>query len=101
MSLVLWAVANAAELDGRVIAFGRRLVKLSALEVLNFSFSNILEGLDGESRKRALAALEGRLGPNGGILIDDPDLPESLQGQEAPDWWKDDHDPFQDTFTVG
>jgi hypothetical protein len=69
-------------------------------EVLNFVFAHLLDGVDGENRKRVMAALEGRLGPGGGIIVDDDTLPKSLQGQEAPSWWADEHDPFADTFTV-
>jgi len=74
---------------------------MSIVELLNFSYSLLLKDADPDGRKRIIAALEGRLGPGGGIIIDDPDLPAALQGKEAPAWWTPDHDPFKDTFTVG
>jgi len=73
---------------------------MSVTEVLNFAWAFLLDGQHGENRKRVIAALEGRVGPGGGIIVDDETLPESLRGQEAPSWWSDDHDPFADTFTV-
>ena len=74
---------------------------MSAIEVLNFAYACLMEGVDGDARKRINAALNGRLGQDGGILIDDPSLPASLQGQQAPSWWTDEHDPFAETFTAG
>lgn len=73
---------------------------MTAIELLNFTLSRLFEGADSEGRKKIKAALEGRLGPGGGIIVDDPTLPESMQGIEAPSWWSDDHDPWADSFTV-
>lgn len=72
------------------------------MEVLNFTFADMMEGADSKQRAYIMAWLEGRLGPNGRIIIDDKTLPESMQGQEAPEWWTDaPDDPMSDTFTVG
>jgi hypothetical protein len=88
-------------MDGRLIAIGRRLTQLSAIELLNFAYATIVGEANGEQRRHIDAALEGRLGQGGGILVDDPDLPASLQGTEAPSWWSDDHDPFAQQHTIG
>lgn len=80
---------------------GRRLLDLSAVELLNFVYAKIMDGRDQEARDKVNAALEGRLGESGGIKVDDPDLPASLQGMEAPSWWANDHDPFAEQHTIG
>ncbi len=94
-------MANIYEVDGRLIQTGRRLVDLAAIEMLNFAYATILDGLDSEQRRRVNAALEGRIGEGGGLVVDDPDLPQALQGQEAPSWWTDDHDAFANQHTIG
>lgn len=48
-----------------------------------------------------MAALEGRIGPNGGIVVDDPMLPPELQGKEAPSWWTDEADPTWNMYEQG
>jgi hypothetical protein len=73
---------------------------MKVIELLNFTFAHLLDGMHGDDRKRIIAALEGRLGPGGGIIVDDPDLPESLQGMEAPSWWVPDEDPFANQFDL-
>ena len=30
----------------------------------------------------------------------DPDMPESMQGMEAPSWWNSDHDPWRETHQL-
>lgn len=94
-------LANIFEVDGRLIETGRRLVDLSALELLNFAYSILMKDATQEGRQRIDAVLEGRVGAGGGILVDDDTLPESLQGMEAPSWWSDDHDPFAEQHTIG
>lgn len=49
---------------------------------------------DPEARRKVKLALEGRLGENGGEIVDDDLLPESMRGREAPKWWNSEHDPF-------
>ena len=87
-------------MDGKFIKSGRRIAKVTILELLNFVYADLLEWSDKDGRKKIDAALEGRLGESGGITIDDPTLPESLQGQEAPSWWTDDQDPFAEQHTL-
>lgn len=90
----------ALELDGLLVPH-QRLLKLSAMEVLNFGYSHLMDGKDAKERVYIQAWLEGRVGPNGGIIVDDDDLPENLHGQEAPAWWNEGpQNPFSDTFTV-
>ena len=60
----------------------------------------LVEGADAKGRRKIDALFAGKLGPTGGIIVDDPDLPESLQGQEAPSWWDDGPDPWADTHTI-
>ncbi len=60
------------------------------------TYSMLVTEGDEEHRKRIHLAMEGRLGANGGEIVNDPDLPESMQGMEAPSWWNSDHDPFAD-----
>jgi len=86
----MWAIKIAPQLDGKLVMHGRRLVDLSFLELLNYTYSQVVEYADSKGRQRIDAMLEGRLGEGGGILVDDPDLPPSMQGKEAPDWWDDD-----------
>ena len=94
-------LANIYEVDGLLIKSGRRLVSLSAIELLNYAYALIVSDADSESRKKINAILEGRTGETGGIIVEDETLPESLQGQEMPSWWTDDHDPFADQHTIG
>lgn len=75
-------------------------MRLSALELLNFVYSSLMSDTDHEGRLRINAALEGRIGEGGGIVIDDPSMPAALQGQEAPSWWRDDEDPFANQHTI-
>ncbi len=92
---------NVAEFDGRLIRHGKRLTTVSALELLNFVYAELVKDATQEQREKINAVLEGRVGAGGGIVVDDPLLPETLQGQEAPSWWNDDHDPFSDVHRIG
>lgn len=89
------------EVDGWLIGRGRRLADLSALEMLNFVYARLTENADSEHRRKIDLALAGRIGEHGGEIVDDPDLPASMQGMEAPSWWNGDHDPFADTHSLG
>jgi hypothetical protein len=64
--------------------------------MLNLTLACLLEWADADGRKKIELALEGRLGEHGGEIVDDPDLPASMQGLEAPSWWNSDDDPFAD-----
>lgn len=90
----------ANEVDGRLIAQGRRLMELSAVEVLNYSYSQIVQHADEKQRRKIDDILAGKIGPHGGYIIDDPDLPAALQGQEAPEWWDPYHDPWENAQRV-
>jgi len=93
-------VYNALEVDGWLVDFGRRLADLSLIEMLNFVYSRLVKDADEEGRKKVDLALAGRLGEHGGEIIDDPMLPASMQGKEAPSWWNSDHDAFADQHTL-
>lgn len=96
----MWVVTHALELDGSLVP-QTRLLNLNCIEILNYGFAFLMEGLDARQRAHIMASLEGRVGPGGGILVDDPDLPAELQGREAPSWWSESpENPFSDTFTV-
>lgn len=77
---------------------GRRLADpdLSSVALLNYVLAHLLSQADADGRRRIQLALAGRLGEGGGEIIDDPDLPEHMQGMEAPTWWNSDHDPLAD-----
>jgi hypothetical protein len=98
--LCTFIVHNALELDGYLIERGRRLLDLSFTEVLNFALYMVLKDRDEDGRKKVLAALEGRLGKHGGVIVEDEWLPESLRGKEAPEWWDSDHNPWADTHKL-
>lgn len=69
--------------------------------MLNLTYARLVEFADEDGRKRIDLALAGRLGESGGEIVDDPDLPESMQGVEAPSWWNSDHDPFAEQHQLG
>lgn len=90
----------ALELDGLLVPH-QRLLKLSGIEVLNYGYAHLMKGKESKERVYIQAWLEGRIGPGGGIIIEDDTLPESMQGMEAPAWWNEGpQNPFSDTFTV-
>lgn len=63
-------------------------------------YAFMVENADQEGRKKINALYHGRLGPGGGVIVDDPTLPESLRGQEAPSWWDDDHNAFSEQHVL-
>lgn len=69
---------------------------LSLTEMLSYAYWYMIKDLDSDQRRRIELALQGRIGESGGEIVDDPDLPASLQGKEAPSWWSSDFDPFAD-----
>lgn len=69
---------------------------MSLIELLNFTYYYLVKDVDAEGRRKIELAMAGRLGESGGEIIDDPDLPEGLQGKEAPAWWSSEHNPFSD-----
>jgi len=83
-----------------LVGKGLRLTDLSLIQMLNFAYSHLVADADEEGRKKVNLALAGRLGEHGGEIIDDPMLPASMQGKEAPSWWNSDHDAFADQHTL-
>lgn len=77
------------------------MARLSLSALLNFTYYYMVKKTDAEGRRRIDLALAGRLGESGGEIVDDPDLPASLQGKEAPTWWRADDDPFADQQSLG
>ena len=100
MLLSGWCRSNAFEIDGILVGQGRRMLDLTMTELLNFAYSLLVKDADSEGRRKVDLGLAGKLGESGGELVDDPDLPESMQGREAPAWWNGDHDPFADTHSI-
>lgn len=84
-----------------LIKGGRRLLELSAIEMLNLAYAMLVSDSDDEHRKRIDLALAGKIGESGGEIVADPDLPDEMQGLEAPSWWNSDHDPFADQHQLG
>lgn len=74
---------------------------LTVIECLNFVYARLVENADAAGRRKIDLALSGRLGEHGGEIVDDPDLPASMQGKEAPSWWNGDHDPFSEQHELG
>lgn len=80
-----------------MILTGRRLSDLTAAELCNFVYYDMVTKItDPEQRTKFEAAIRGQLGARGGYIINDPLLPESMQGREAPTWWDPKHDPLSD-----
>jgi len=74
---------------------------LTVIECLNYVYAQLTANTDVDGRRKIDLALAGRLGEHGGEIVDDPDLPASMQGREAPSWWNGDHDPFADQHELG
>lgn len=102
LALVQYARWHWAELDGILWKVrGARIHTASASELMAYTYAEFIARFpDTESRNRAEAWLRGKLGAKGGYIIDDPALPESMQGKEAPSWWTPDHDPFKNQQRV-
>ena len=75
---------------------GLRLATIDSLGLLDYAYSELIEGADAEHKLRIDATLLGRIGENGGFIIDDPELPAALQGKEAPSWWN----PYEKAFEM-
>ena len=95
-----YAQHRAAELNGYLIPTGKRLIDLSAVELCDYSYSLLVKDRDSEGRRKIELMLVGKIGERGGEIVDDPLLPASMQGMEAPAWWTGDHDPFADQHTL-
>lgn len=78
-----------------------RLIRMSLLALLDFTYYYLVKDADADGRRKIDLALAGRLGESGGEIVDDPDLPASLQGKEAPAWWNSEHDAFADQHDLG
>ena len=100
--LSVWALNNHAELDGYLaLTGGPRLNSLPFDRALNIVYQHLVKGSDPKGRKYLDDALLGRIGASGGLIIDDPRLPASLQGKEAPTWFSENHDPYANAKRVG
>lgn len=83
MAVSGWVAANAVELDGRLVERGRRLADLDVGELLSWGYSVMVANLDAEHRSK----LDYALRPLEVVMVDDPDLPSSLQGLRPPEGW--------------
>ncbi len=84
-----------------MILSGRRLSDLTAVELCSVVYYDMVTKItDPAQRNKFEAAIRGQLGARGGYIIDDPTLPESMQGLEAPTWWDPKHDPLADQQTL-
>lgn len=88
---------NYYELDGYLVARGRRLDDLSAGEVVALAYYLILESLKaagGEDYAEHRNALEDALREKKPLAVDGSDgrapLPERLRGMTPPPGWSDD-----------
>ncbi len=81
-----WVARHAVELDGRLVEQGRRLADLDAGELLSWGYYVMVSGMDAEHR----AKLDYALRPDAAVVINDPELPASMQGLRPPAWWKGD-----------
>lgn len=92
---------NAFELNGRSLRqTDKRLLSRNALDLLSWTFSEVMDGRDSKQRKEILAHMHGRIGEHGGIIAENEHLPEDLQGKEMPSWYDEDYDPFSKTITA-
>lgn len=73
------------------------MLDLDADEVLNYAYTFVVTGMDGEAR----AAFDLALRPYQSTAIADERLPERLRGLNPPSWWNLDHDPLSETITWG
>ena len=87
---------HAAELDGDLIMQGRRLLDLSAVEVLNICYRQITRDLPDDKRKKIDQQLK-----KAWKKVEDPRLPERLRNMKAPPWFDATQDPWAQTITVG
>ena len=100
--LSVWALNNHAELDGYLALTGSpRLNSLPYDRALNLVYQHLTKDVDMKGHKYLDDALAGRIGSAGGLIIDDPKLPASLQGKEAPSWFSENHDPYAEAKRVG
>lgn len=60
---------------------------LDAGELLSWGYSVMVANLDTEHRRKFDHALR----PDAAVVIDDPELPVSMQGLRPPSWWDGDN----------
>lgn len=77
------------------------MARMSLHALLDFTYYYLVKDADAEGRRKVDLAMAGRLGESGGEIVDDPDLPASLQGKEAPSWWSSEHDALADQHDLG
>jgi len=83
-----------------IAASGRRLLDVPVGELLSFAWANIYDKANDKAQRKLDLLVRGRLGQDGGEIMDDPNLPESLRGAEAPDWFTTEEDPFDDQWNL-
>lgn len=86
--------------DGLLIKTGRRLLDLSVGEMISLVWSDLYTNTDAKGRRKLDLFARGRLGVDGGEIMDNDALPESLRGVEAPEGWNLDDDPFADQWSL-
>lgn len=92
---------NAFELNGRSLRYtGQRLLQLKAIDLLSWTFAEVMDGRDADQRKMIMAYMHGKTGEHGGIIAEDERLPEDLQGKEMPSWYSEEYDPFSKTISA-
>lgn len=94
-------VQNAIELNGITLdRMNRRIMAMTAVDLVSWTYAHVLEGHDAEQRKYILAHMSGRVGANGGIIAEGDHLPEDLRGREMPAWYNEDEDPWSKTISA-
>jgi len=79
---------------------GRRLLDVPIGELLSIVWYEIYSNADPRMQRKLNLFVLGRLGPDGGEIVDDPNMPSSLRGREAPEGWADTEDPFSDGWNL-
>lgn len=101
VALTSWLRLMWVRLHGRLVPYRIRLHELCALDLLAYAYDQLMAGATSvDDQNRVEAWLRGKLGPGGGYIVDDPDMPESMRGVEAPRWWVPDEDPFANQMRV-
>lgn len=101
VALASWLRGMWVRLHGRLVPSGVKLHDLNCVDLLAYAYDQLMAGVQSvDDQNRVEAWLRGKLGPGGGYIVDDPDMPVSMQGIEAPKWWVPDDDPFANQMKV-
>lgn len=57
----------------------------------------MVDGMDAEHRRK----LDYALRPDESVLVNDPELPDSMQGLRPPSWWDSDAPPVEGLISAG